>query len=106
VLKAILFYSIVKILHDKKVNVELPFTESVQKFLMSVVYLSFGIGLFSVWGASHSKTLSAKGVQLPSLELMQLDGAGVWFFMGATLLVIAILFKRGIEMQHENELTI
>ncbi|MFY7741856.1 MAG: DUF2975 domain-containing protein [Flavobacterium sp.] len=106
VLKAILFYCIVKILYDKKVNVEQPFTESVQKFLLSVVYLSFGIGLFSAWGASQSGKLSINGVQLPTLEMMKLDGAGVWFFMGATLLVIAILFKRGIEMQHENELTI
>jgi hypothetical protein len=33
-------------------------------------------------------------------------GADVWLFMGVTLFVIAQIFRRGIEIQTENELTV
>ena len=35
-----------------------------------------------------------------------LEGADIWLFMGVTLLVIAQIFKRGIEIQDEHELTV
>jgi hypothetical protein len=43
---------------------------------------------------------------MPDIENMRLGGADVWLFMGVTLFVIAQIFKRGIEIQTENDLTI
>jgi len=37
---------------------------------------------------------------------MRLAGADVWLFMGIVLLIIAFIFKKGIEIQSENDLTI
>jgi hypothetical protein len=35
-----------------------------------------------------------------------MGGSDVWIFMGITLLVIAHIFKKGIEIQEEHELTV
>jgi hypothetical protein len=37
---------------------------------------------------------------------LHLGGADVWLFMGVILYIIAQIFKRGIEIQAENELTV
>ena len=106
ILRAILFYLIVKILYDKKLNLAQPFNKEVGRFILNVAYLSFGIGLFSFWGARYSGWLASKGVNMPVIEAMRIGGADVWLFMGVTLLVIAQIYKRGIEIQTENELTV
>lgn len=106
VLRALLFYLIVKILHKNKWNMSQPFTKEFQHFISLVAYLSFGIGLFSFWGVKYSEWLANQGVIMPDIQYLRLGGADVWLFMGVTLLVIAQIFKRGIEIQNDNELTI
>ena len=43
---------------------------------------------------------------MPDVQSLGLGGGDVWIFMGITLLVIAKVFKRGVEIQSENDLTI
>jgi len=43
---------------------------------------------------------------MPDTQHLHLGGADVWLFMGVILFVIAQIFKRGIEIQRENELTV
>jgi hypothetical protein len=43
---------------------------------------------------------------MPSIQNLKFDGADVWLFMGVTLLIVAKIFKRGIELQTENDLTV
>jgi hypothetical protein len=106
VMKAILFYLIIKIVHDKKVDFVQPFNIEMQHFVSNVSYLALGIGLFSNCGANYTKWLVEKGIAMPDIQSLRLGGADVWLFMGITLLVIAQIFKRGVEIQSENELTI
>jgi len=106
VMRACLFYLIVKILHDKKLNMAQPFNKEVGNFIFNVSYLSLGIGLFSYWGGKYTVWLDNQGVKMPDIQNLRLGGADVWLFMGVTLLVIAQIFKRGIEIQAENDLTI
>lgn len=106
VLKAIMFYLIVKTFHDKKLTLSEPFNETVRQFIALIAWLALGIGLFSHWGTKFTENLIAQGVNLPNIQQMGLAGADVWFFMGVALLVIARIFKRGIELQNENDLTI
>lgn len=106
VMKALLFYLIVKILHDKKVDMSRPFSKEMGSFLFRICYLALGIGLFSFWGGKYVAWLSDKGVEMPGIQVLKLGGADVWLFMGIILFVIAHIFKRGIEIQSENELTI
>lgn len=106
VLKAILFYLIVKILHDKKLNLKQPFNKEVGQFIFNIAFLSFGIGLFSTFAVNHANWLINQGIVLPNVQSMKIGGADVWLFMGIVLYVIAQIFKRGIEIQEENELTV
>ncbi|MFZ4456287.1 MAG: DUF2975 domain-containing protein [Bacteroidales bacterium] len=106
ILKVILFYLIVKILHDKKIDFSQPFNNDVTRFIANISYIAVGIGLFSQWGAKYTDWLVTKGVTMPNLQNLHFEGADVWMFMGIVLLVIVQIFKRGVEIQSENELTI
>ncbi len=106
VLRACLFYIILKILHDKKLNMASPFSREVGKFIFKLAYLSLGIGLFSWWGVRYAEWFVSQGVIMPEIHYLRLGGADVWLFMSVILFVIALIFKRGIEIQTENELTI
>lgn len=106
VLKAFLYYLIVKILHNKKLNLTQPFNNEMKHFISNMSYLALGIGLFSYWGGTYTKWIADHGVTMPDIQNMQIGGADVWLFVGIILLVIAQIFKRGIEIQSENELTI
>ncbi|MFN7043556.1 MAG: DUF2975 domain-containing protein [Flavobacterium sp.] len=106
VLKAILFYLIIKIIHDKKLNLAQPFNKDVNRFIFSVAYLTLGIALFAIWGTRFSENMVQQGVTIPSVQHLKIAGGDVWLFMGITLLVIAQIFKRGIEIQEENDLTV
>ena len=106
VLKALLFYLIIKIVLNKRLDITNPFNMEMQRFIIYVSYLTLGIGLFSHWGANHREWILSKGIQIPALELLQIDGASLWIFMSVTLFIIGQIFKRGVELQQENDLTI
>jgi hypothetical protein len=106
VMKAIMFYLVIKILHDKKLSMSQPFSKEVRDFILNVSYLAFGIGLFTSAGANYTEWLVTQGVNMPDTQHLRLGGADVWLFMSVTLFVIAQIFKRGIEIQSENELTV
>ncbi len=106
IMRALLFYLIVKVLHDKRLNMSQPFTREMGSFIFKVSYLSLGIGIFSFWGGNYARWLESLGVKMPEIQYMRLGGADVWLFMGVTLFVIAQIFKRGIEIQEENDLTV
>jgi len=106
VLKAWLFYGIIKILHDKKSTLAQPFNEAIRRFILSSACIALLIGLFSNSGARYSQWLTQKGINMPDIQALNLEGADVWLFMSVILFVIAQVFKKGIEIQTENELTV
>lgn len=106
VLKAILFYLIVKLFVERKLNMAQPFNAALKRFLLNIAYLALGIGLFAHWGCRYATWLTNQNVGMPDPESMHLEGASVWLFMAIILFVIAQVVKRGIEIQTENDLTI
>jgi hypothetical protein len=105
-LKAIMFFRIVKIFTDKKLNMAQPFNADLRQFMLLMSYLSLGIGLFSFYGLKYSGSLVQKGVTMPDAQALNMAGADVWLFMSVILFVIVQIVKRGIEIQTENDLTI
>ena len=105
-MKCLLFYLIINILHDNKLNLSQPFNKEVGRFIANVSYLALGIGLFSWWGIKQAEWFVGQGVALPDIQTLGIGGEDVWLFMGVTLLVIAQIFMREIEIQEENELTV
>lgn len=106
VMKAIMFYQIVRVLHSKKLNFSKPFNSYIARFISILAYLALGIGLFSFWGVNYTQWLVEQGVTMPDARYLRLGGADVWLFMSVVLFVIAQIFKRGVELQEENELTV
>ena len=106
VLRAILFYLIVDVLQNKKLDPTYPFSKNMGRLLFRIAYMSLVIGLLSWIGQQYTMWLVSKGVKTPDLQYLRLGGADVWLFMGVTIFVIAQLFRRGIEIQTENELTV
>lgn len=106
VFKSLLFYWIIKTLHDKKLNMDQPFSKEVSRLIFNLSYASLAISVFSGWVAGYAEWFNKKGAFMPSLESMHVDGAGAWMFIAIILFVIGHIFKRGIEIQEENELTV
>ena len=106
VMKACIFYLTIKILHDKKLDISQPFSREVGLFIIRISCLAFGVGMFTWAGAVYTDWLVRQGVKMPDTQHLRLGGADVWLFMSVTLYVIAQIFKRGIEIQSENELTV
>lgn len=106
VLKALMFYLIIKIFHNPNFQFTQPFNRTLDKFISNLAYLSFGIGLFSIWGNRYCDWLAWKAISVPSLQSLRMAGGDVWLFMCAILFVIAFIVKRGVEIQTENELTV
>lgn len=105
-MKALMFYLIVKLFHNKVFDFSHPFNSTLNKFISNLAYLTFGIGLMSIWGLQYAAWLRLSGVYIPSVEDLHMGGAGVWLFMSVILFVIAQIFKRGIDIQTENDLTV
>jgi hypothetical protein len=59
-----------------------------------------------LWGANYTTWLIKQGVVMPVIQDLRMGGADVWIFMSVILFVIAQIFKRGIEIQEENDLTV
>jgi hypothetical protein len=78
------------------------------KYIFNLSYLSFGIGLFIYCGNHFSNWLKIINNDkiLPSLQKLNFEGGDVWLFMGVILLIFAMIFKKGIEIQSENDLTV
>jgi hypothetical protein len=106
VMKACIFYLIIKILSNKNLSISQPFNEEVRRLIFRISYLSLLIGLFCAWGVKYTEWIVTLGVKMPDTQHLRLGGADVWLFMAVILFVIGQVFKRGIEIQSENELTV
>ncbi len=104
VLTALMFYLIIKNLDSKKLDMVKPFKKEFGQFIQILSFLALGIGFFSNWGINYTKWLVEKGINMPGINQLNFDGADVWLFMGVILFVISQIFKRGVEIQEENDL--
>lgn len=102
-LQAFLFYLLIKIL--MQLNIKHPFNTDVAVLISQISYVAFGIGAFTVGTAFYCQWLTEQGVTLPDLS-EYVSGATEFFLLGAIVFIIAQIFKRGIEIQSENELTV
>lgn len=103
ILKAYLFYLVISMF--MKLNLIQPFSEVIAGYITRIGYYTFSIGLLGVIAASYGKQLSKQGYNLTSAgDYWQ--SSEIFLLMSAIVFVIAMLFKKGIEMQKEQELTV
>jgi Protein of unknown function (DUF2975) len=103
VMKAYMFYQIILIF--KVLNMVQPFSKEVGRLIFNISYVALVIGLLSWMGFEYSDWLVRQHVKLPNMY-RYFGGADVFVLMAVALFVIAQVFKRGIEIQSENDLTV
>lgn len=102
-LKATVFYFVIRLF--TKMTLLKPFTTTVSKLITNISYFAFSTGLVSYIANQYSKNLINKGFDI-DLAGRYWDDSYAFLMMSAILFVIALIFKKGIELQNENDLTI
>lgn len=102
-LKAILFYVVIILV--TKIDLTKPFNSFVSKQITHISYYTFAIGLLSYIAKMVTKHLQKRGFEIDTLNPFWVDSEA-FILMAAIVYVIATIFKKGIELQNENELTI
>lgn len=98
-LKAYLFFQVVRII--SKINISHPFSEYTGKLISKMSGIALQIGITALVSVIYAKWLMKKG------NHFTYEGGEVeFFFLAGILFVIAVIFKKGIELQSENELTV
>lgn len=97
-LKAWLFYWVIKVISG--INFASPFSEKIAALISRIANISLQLGITALMTNVYAGWLQEK------VSFSYEGSESQFLFLAGILLVIAQIFKRGIELQSENELTI
>lgn len=103
VFKAYLFYVVIELL--LKLDLEKPFNSSASGRITKISYLTLFVGIISYIARQIAMGLTHYGFDTASLGRFWADSKA-FILMAAVLYVIATIFKRGVALQNENDLTV
>ena len=103
VLKAYLFYIVVILMH--KIDLSNPFSSFVSEQITKISYWTFSIGILSYIARQTAKNIQHHGYAIDNLNQFWADSQA-FILMAAVIYVIATIFKKGVEIQNENDLTV
>lgn len=103
ILKAHLFYIVVRLMH--KLDLSNPFNAFVAKQILQISYYTFSIGLLSYIARETVKRIQVNGYVTADLNTFWADSQA-FILMSAIIYIIAIIFKKGLAMQSEIDLTV
>lgn len=103
ILKAVLFYIVIILVI--KMDLSKPFDDFVSKQISQISYYTLSIGLLSYVARQTANTLQHRGFITEELNQFWGD-AQAYILMAAVIYIIATIFKKGIEIQNENDLTV
>lgn len=103
ILKAILFYTVIRLMH--KMNLSKPFNTFVARQISQLSYYTLSIGLLSYIARQLVANLRHHGFVPDSLNHFWADSQA-FILMGAVIYIIATIFKKGVDIQTENDLTV
>lgn len=103
ILKAWIFYIVIRLMH--KMNLTKPFSPFVSRQISLVSYFTLSVGLLSYIGMRFSDSLSDRGFATGGLNGFMADSQA-FILTGAVIYMIAVIFQNGVELQHENDLTV
>jgi len=100
-LKASIWYVVWELL--SKLKLQTPFSMEVEKKLERIAYLMLGVWIVSniFWKIYTYYLTKETGIQLPAKE-----SGDEYLFLAGIIYIISQIFKRGIEIQEENDLTV
>lgn len=103
ILKAYLFYVVISLLY--KMDLTKPFNYFVSSQILKIGYFTLTIGLISFVFAQITKKLMKHGYVTDNINQFW-EGSQAFILMGAVIYIIATIFKKGVEIQTENDLTV
>lgn len=103
VLKAIMFYIVIRLLI--KLDLSKPFSSFVSEQITLISYFTFSIGMLSFIARQTAKNLLHRGYEIDQLDRFWVDSQA-FILMAAVIYVIATIFKKGIELQNDQDLTV
>ena len=102
-LKAYLFYIVIRLMH--KMDLSKPFSTFVSNQISQISYYTLSIGLIGYIAGQVAKNLMHHGFVTENLNQFWTDSQA-FILMWAVIYIIATIFKKGLDIQNENELTI
>ncbi len=103
ILKAFLFYVVIILV--SKIDLSKPFNSFVSRQISQISYYTLSIGLLSFIARQSAKSLLHYGFVTDNLNQFWADSQA-FILMAAVIYVIATIFKKGIDIQNENDLTV
>lgn len=102
-LKVLLFYTVIMLL--LKLDLSKPFSSFVSTQISQISYYTLSIGIMCLIAAQSTKNLDHHGYLVERLYQFWNDGQA-FILMSAVVYVISTIFKKGVELQKENDLTV
>lgn len=102
-LKTYLFYVVVMLL--SKLDLNNPFSTFVADKISTISQIAFSIGITSYVTQQSVEKLLGKSYDVKDMNNFFVDSEA-FIMMAAIIYVIAVIFKRGIAIQSENDLTV
>ena len=103
ILKVFLFYVVVRLMH--KMDLSKPFNTYVSSQISLISYYTLSIGFIGYIAQQLTKNLTHHGFVIENINQFWNDSQA-FILMGAVVYVIATIFKKGVELQNENDLTV
>ncbi len=103
ILKACLFYKVIRLMHT--MDLSKPFSNFVARQILLISHFTLSIGILSYVARQVTKNLSHYGYITDNLNQFWEDSQA-FILMGAVIYIIATIFKTGMEIQNENDLTV
>jgi hypothetical protein len=103
ILKVFLFYIVIRLMH--KMDLTKPFNTFVSNQILQISYFTLSIGLFSFIARQTAENLMHHGFVTDNLNQFWADSQA-FILMGAVIYIIGTIFKKGVEIQNENDLTV
>jgi hypothetical protein len=101
--KAYLFYQVIRIsIQLQRVK---PFSSEVAAAISSITRNAFAVGILGIVGTGSIAEFTKQGMDFSTLAQFCDDSTG-YLAMSAVMFVIDQIFKRGVELQTENDLTV
>ena len=82
-----------------------PFNTFVARQITIISYFTLSIGLFSYIAKEITKDLIHYGLKTDNIDKFWADSQA-FILMGAVIYIIATIFKKGVDIQNENDLTV
>lgn len=103
ILKAYLFYIVIMLMH--KMDLSNPFNTFVSEQISKMSSVTLSIGVLSYVARESAKNLMNHGFAIDNLNQFWGDSQA-FILMGSVIYIIATIFKKGVAIQNENDLTV